>query len=876
MFFKNSFRSRIFILLIIVMFIPIFFLGVNTYLNIYEYLIKQQNQTTLKNVINDTKLVDSWFEGKIKILKSMSLSLGLELKNNKNTKRINEYLKRQKENSGKNFLNIYITTKDGINYDSNSLDYNLKKVDFRKRKWYLEAKENDRLFISKPYEDIVTGYNVITVSIPIKDENGNFIGVLGMDFMFDKVIEQIKKINIGKNSFHVVIADDNSLLYKNDFVDGINYLPIIKKQGEFVKIDYNGKKLIGIYTRLNSINVGIITFEDVNRYYLQINKFIEQFIGIFIFTVIVAIFSVLYISKKISIPVVELKRGVRRLLEGNLDVQISTAADDDFNELMESFNLMAKALKKNYDDLKKQSKDLFMKNQLLKEMNLELEASFNQLRATTEQLNFSENKYRTLIENISDFIWLIDVDGTITYVNNSIQNILGYKPQDIIGKNISTIICSLDNNEDITDILNKFCKKDFKDYDLCFIKSDGKERVIIASNINRILDSSGKLIGIEGIGRDVTEKRKLEKRIVEQNEKLRTLNEISYYLVSQNKMDDLLNAIVNRICELFKIEICSIRLLKGEELKIMAFAGGLKELAYKKSINIHEDIIGKAVIEKKIIVLSNVIESNIYKEDKNSYKYIKALKCLIFIPLILESKVIGILTVGSIKKLNHEDIDMLKAFSNYATVVIEKTRLCEDLKESYFKTIKALATAVEAKDAYTEGHSVRVSRYSTLIAKFMGLDEKMIEEIKIAGILHDIGKIGINDAILTKPGKLTEEEFQEIIKHPSIGKKILQHIGLSQNILDGVLLHHKRYDLKGYPKDIQIDSLPLTACIIGVADAFDAMTTNRSYSNAKTMEEAMRELILFKGSQFCPKVVEVMEYIYNNHKEKLEEIINSI
>lgn len=876
MFFNKSFRSRILILMIIIIFIPMVLLGMNTYLNIYEYLIKQQHQASLENIINDTKLVNSWFEGKIKILKSISLSLGLELQNDSNREHMNEYLRKQKENSGKDFLNLYIVTKDGKAYDSNNWSYNLGKVDLRNRRWYLGAKEKNGLFISKPYEDIITGHKVITASVPIKDGKENFVGVLGMDFIFDSIIEQIKKINIGESSFHIVIAEDNNLLYNDSFVEGVNYLPIIEKQGQFVEIEHDDRKLIGTYTKLNSIDVGIITFEDMNRYYLQTNKFIEYFMGIFVFAVIVTFFSVLYISKKVSIPVIELKKGVRQLLEGNLDTQIAAAADDDFGELMESFNLMARTLKENYDDLAKQSKDLFIKNQLLQEMNTELEASFNQLQATTEQLNFSESKYRTLIENISDFIWVTDVDGTITYVNDAVQNILGYKPQELIGKNIFTIMCSLHKYEDFNDIINEFSKRDFKDYDLWFIKADGQERIVIASNINRIFNNYGELVGIQGIGRDVTEKRKLEKRIVAQNEKLKTLNEISYYLTSKTKMDDLLNTIINKIHELFKIEICSIRLLSGEELELKASSLVLKEFTYRKSINIYEDIIGKAVINKKMIILKDVSESNVYKQNEELYKYIKTLKCLIFIPLMLEDKVIGILTVGSIKKLNDKDIDTLKVLSNHVTVAIEKTRLYENLKEAYFKTIKTLATAVEAKDAYTEGHSIRVARYSTLIAKFMGLDDDIIEEINIAGILHDIGKIGIDDAILTKPGRLTEEEFHEIIKHPSIGRKILQHIGLSEDILNGVLLHHKRYDLKGYPKNIHIDNLPLIARIIGVADAFDAMTTNRSYSEEKTIEEAMKELILFKGSQFCPKVVEIMEFIYKNHKEKLEEIIELV
>jgi HD-GYP domain-containing protein (c-di-GMP phosphodiesterase class II) len=224
--------------------------------------------------------------------------------------------------------------------------------------------------------------------------------------------------------------------------------------------------------------------------------------------------------------------------------------------------------------------------------------------------------------------------------------------------------------------------------------------------------------------------------------------------------------------------------------------------------------------------------------------------------------------------MSDSDLKVLQIIANQSAIAIDKAQLYKTLKEEYLNTIRVLATAVEVKDAYTEGHSFRVSKMAKLIARKLSNSEKYIEEIEISGILHDIGKIGIFDKILTKKGKLTDQEFSAIQQHPEIGYKIINPINLSQPIIDGILLHHKRFDLKGYPKDIQIVELPLAAGIIGVADAVDAMTSTRSYSGAKDIALAMLEVEKHSGTQFHPSAASAILAIFRETPEKLLQIIN--
>jgi HD-GYP domain-containing protein (c-di-GMP phosphodiesterase class II) len=170
--------------------------------------------------------------------------------------------------------------------------------------------------------------------------------------------------------------------------------------------------------------------------------------------------------------------------------------------------------------------------------------------------------------------------------------------------------------------------------------------------------------------------------------------------------------------------------------------------------------------------------------------------------------------------------------------------------------VSALVSAIDAKDTYTCGHSERVAWLSKELAKLMELDSVTVEEIHICGLVHDIGKIGIPESILQKPGKLTEEEFAQIRAHPVIGENILRDVPQLQPVLPGVRSHHERWDGKGYPDGTSGEDTPLFGRILGVADAFDAMCSSRAYRDGLNREEVLDEIIACSGTQFDPKLVQ--------------------
>lgn len=196
----------------------------------------------------------------------------------------------------------------------------------------------------------------------------------------------------------------------------------------------------------------------------------------------------------------------------------------------------------------------------------------------------------------------------------------------------------------------------------------------------------------------------------------------------------------------------------------------------------------------------------------------------------------------------------------------------EELERAYLDTIGILRQTVEAKDPYTRGHSDRVSEYSVLIGKKLGLDEKTLHILKIGGLFHDIGKIGIPDSILLKESKLSDEEYSQIKNHPMIGVHMLGDAAIFTDILPIVKHHHERYDGRGYPSQLVGDDIPYVARIAAVADTFDAMTSKRSYRDSLPIDVVRAEIERCSGSQFDPNIAKVFLDIMNNDFDLIREI----
>ncbi len=333
----------------------------------------------------------------------------------------------------------------------------------------------------------------------------------------------------------------------------------------------------------------------------------------------------------------------------------------------------------------------------------------------------------------------------------------------------------------------------------------------------------------------------------------------------QATIDQLLDETCENIVSTLGVPLCSIRFREADLLSLNAVSGKYKELVSKRPLSISDPVLASILTNKKSTTLTRDLVTTSHADIQGVFKDDK-IKEILVLPIISNDESVGIMSIGVDKRYDADFTSLFSSLANNIALAAEKSNLYQSLKSFYFDVILTLVAAIEVKDTYTQGHSLRVSQYSVEIAKQLGLSNEQIEEIKIAGILHDIGKIGVSDAILSKPGLLTTEEFESIKQHPTIGLHILEKINLSENIKSAIMYHHLRYDLTGYPENDLLTQLPLFARIVGVADAFDAMTSQRSYKNSMTYEDVLEELTSCASTQFCPIVVDALLELLTNHK----------
>lgn len=350
----------------------------------------------------------------------------------------------------------------------------------------------------------------------------------------------------------------------------------------------------------------------------------------------------------------------------------------------------------------------------------------------------------------------------------------------------------------------------------------------------------------------------LEKIAREKDRDLSFIYTIGREISSTLDFDEVLDTIVKRTQEVLGLKICTILLVDtiSKEYLEPIRAEGINLKKIDKEVIERGQGISGWVWEKKEAVLVKDIDQDSRFVGRKSERYYTG--SIISVPLEAEGKIIGLINANN--KVNGEpfngaDLLLLKEIATESAIAIENALLYKSLKEVYVHTISALAGALEAKDRYTRSHSENVTKYAVAIAQEMGLPSSEIEIIRQACKLHDLGKIGIHDYILTKPTKLSAEEWEEIKLHALRGAQILQPINFLNEVADLIRQHHERYDGKGYPANLVGKNIHLGARIMAVADAFDAMISERPYRQALSLSQAKEELEVNSGTQFDPDAV---------------------
>lgn len=332
---------------------------------------------------------------------------------------------------------------------------------------------------------------------------------------------------------------------------------------------------------------------------------------------------------------------------------------------------------------------------------------------------------------------------------------------------------------------------------------------------------------------------------------IETILELNRVIVSLTELDMLLDKVLNIVNNVYKPELAAIYIGEdGESFILRKYISVKKRLSEELSVSYRYQDVENIFSERKYIV-----------EKDGNY--------ILTIPITGTKKKIGFMyiKIPGRKEISEEEIQFLEVFALQVGIGIENSILFDMVRNSYLNTIKSLINSLEAKDAYTKGHSEQVAYYSLLIGRYLGLESHNLEVLKNASYLHDLGKLGIKDSILLKPGPLTDEEIKIIRQHPHMTVKILEPLGLKKEEIAACYHHHERINGEGYPEGLKGDEIPLLAKILAVADAYSAMISERPYRKAMTEEEAIAELRRCADTQFDREIVETFIKITKDNKE---------
>lgn len=343
----------------------------------------------------------------------------------------------------------------------------------------------------------------------------------------------------------------------------------------------------------------------------------------------------------------------------------------------------------------------------------------------------------------------------------------------------------------------------------------------------------------------------LTKKVLE----LATLYEMSRALGSTLDLDVLLESVLDSALRIFDVD-------SGYVMLRDKYSGGLDLRAWRGMTPTRpDDRAVRSSMSEWVVRQGRPLVFNPSQDDhaEQHVDSVTGALAALSVPLVSSEGVIGAICVGCRDRtfrFSSDDVRLLSTIANHVTIAIGNIELFSSLQDAYLATVRSLAAAVDAKDPYTRGHSDRVASYARAIAERLDLSSEQCTALEMAAYLHDIGKIGVREAILLKPGTLDDDEFAQMKHHPLIGANILRPVAFPWPIAPVVRHHHEHYDGKGYPAGLKGEEIPLLARILTVADAFEAMTSDRPYRPGRTRSEAIEELSRCEGSHFDPRVAE--------------------
>ncbi len=767
---------------------------------------------------------------------------------------------------------LFITNKYGANIAQTGITSDYRQDD---EDWW-QLTKNDDLYIGNIKYDKSTDMQSISFGIRIEDKNYNFLGVMKVVMNLDYIYRFFEEMDPpGAHKQHNkmayrIITDDGKSIYssKGDY-KFLEYIPdILPKDHLMSEGDHNlvstmmfsrqekEHDILVIHvhakgdTVIKRLKWILIIEEDAEELFAPALKLKNQILTVTLIVSIISILMGFIISGSITKKIRKLKNIIARLGRGDLDVDVDIESRDELGELARTFKHMA-------EDLKTTTVN---RDELVEEI---------ERRKLAETATYdNEERFRSVAENASDAIIYINEYGEIIFWNHASENIFGYPAEEVVGQSINLLIPERFHQAHSEGMLRviKYGKSKLagKSVELTATRKDGTEFPIELSISSWKI---GKDVYFTGIIRNISERKHSEDVIKEQVGRLSALRSIDKAIIGSLDLSVTLDVFLTQVKSQLDIDAVSVLLLNQntQTLEYVESKGFRSNALKYTKLRLGESNAGQAALGRSIVSIPNL------KENVDGFTNSKEFSSEAFVsyyavPLIAKGQVKGVLELFNRTYLNSRNgwMEFLEAIADQGAIALDNSTMFDDLQRSnvelslaYDTTIEGWAHALDLRDKETEGHSRRVTELSVRIADEFKMSDEEIIQIRRGALLHDIGKMGIPDSILLKPGKLTEEERNIMMQHPIHARNLLYPIEYLRPALDIPYYHHERWDGTGYPDGLKGEKIPLSARIFAVIDVWDALRSDRPYRPAWPIEKVKEHIRHQVGTHFDAGVIEV-------------------
>jgi len=484
---------------------------------------------------------------------------------------------------------------------------------------------------------------------------------------------------------------------------------------------------------------------------------------------------------------------------------------------------------------------------------------------TASLLRESEGRYQTLARISPVGIFRADANGATTYVNPKWCEISGLSYDDALGDGWLAAVHPNDKENLSEGWRTSIQLKRGSVSDYRFVRPDGAVAWVMGQAVPEI-NSEQQIVGYIGTITDITERKQAEGKMQRQLQRLQALHRIDTAITAGLEMNLSLGLLLEQLLFLLTVDAAVILLFEPHTglLRYAVSRGFRTDAIQQTQLPLGSGHAGHAALERHVVQIHDLAH-NLDEVERSASLAAEKFKSYFAIPLIVKGQVKGVLEIFQRSFLNpdREWINFAETMANQAAITIDNVQLFEGLQKSnmelvtaYDATIAGWSQAMDLRDKETEGHTQRVTEMTVQLARKMGIDPQDLVHLRRGALLHDIGKLGVPDHILLKPGKLTEEEWEIMHQHPLYALNMLMPIAHLRPALDIPFCHHEKWDGTGYPRSLKGEEIPLSARLFAIVDVWDALGSDRPYRKAWSEEETLKYIREESGKQFDPQIVD--------------------